>query len=294
MVATLVITPALQLESDMATKRFRTELVFSGPFLPINPTLACIIQFMSMVAQFEFHEIIQPRTFSSTRYPQVDITINPSSEAHFLLRGIYNAAVDMVSFSRFNNVVVKLFWDNSPVGQISILANTGMGFLSPTLNDAGSVMDDGGGLSLEDVSNKTTQAFVERLNTPPVGNVTGIAAIENTSMVDSVKALDKTSGSPSTSPGRLPPKAPLTPELAINFDRIVGSTQLDRNDVFLTFYAAILHVAKFSVGRRMQHFDIGSPATDLDVHMYEIGTGCSVTLLALLMPTYTVNMMKQC
>lgn len=288
MAARLMRSPALQLGSDLTSGRLTTELLFDGPFLPINATLANILRFMSIVARSDFEETLQPHIYDSSRYPQVLVTSHSSTEARFLLCGIYFAAVDMVKFSRFNNVVINIFWDKNAVGQISLKV---MDSLDPTLNDTGSVMDDGGELSPEDLGNRTTQAFLERLKTPLAGNGTGVTTIKGASVVNAVKESDTAPGNWSTSPARVS-NSPLSSPLAILFAQVVGAHALKRNDVYLAFYVAMLHVAKFPVGSKLQHFSIPSPVVNLGVNMYPTGAGCSVNLLSMLMRTLIVNMMR--
>lgn len=273
--ATLMRLPALQPGSDLTSGRLTTELLFDGPFLPINATLANILQFMGIVARTSFEETVRPRVYYSSRYPQVIITSHSSTKARFLLCGIYSAAVDMVKFSRFHNVVIKIFWDNDAVGQISLKV---LDSLDPALNDTGSVMDDGGELNPEDLGNRTTQTSLERLETPLAGNGTGDTIMKDASVVNAVKEWDMSLGNWSASPVRMP-SSPLSSSVAIRFAEIVGAHALRRNDVFLVFYVAMLHVAKYPLRSRLQHFTVPSPVVDLGVSMYPSGAGCSVNLL---------------
>lgn len=273
--ATLMRSPALQPGSDLTSGRLTTELLFDGPFLPINATLANILQFMGIVARTSFEETVRPRVYYSSRYPQVVITSHSSTKARYLLCGIYFAAVDMVKFSRFHNVVIKIFWDNDAVGQISLKV---LDSLDPALNDTGSVMDDGAELNPEDLGNRTTQTFLERLETPLAGNGTGDTIMKDASVVNAVEEWDMPLGNWSTSPVRIS-SSPLSSSVAIRFAAIVGAHALRRNDVFLVFYVAMLHVAKYPLRSRLQHFTVPSPVVDLGVSMYPSGAGCSVNLL---------------
>lgn len=288
MATTLMISPALQLGSDLTSSRLRTELVFDGPFLPINATLTNILQFMSIVARSDFEETLRPRMYYSSRYPQVLITSHSSTKARFLLCGIYYAAVDMIKFTRLNNVVINIFWDNNAVGQISLRV---IDLLDPALNDTGSVMDDGGELSPEDLSNRTAQAFLERPRTPLAWNGTDNATIKGALVVNAVEEGDMALRNWSTSPARIS-DSPLSSRFAIRFTRIVGAHVLRRNNVYLAFYLAMLHVAKFPARSKLQHFTIPSSRANLVVNMYPTGAGCSVNFLPLLMRNLVVNMMK--
>lgn len=291
MATTLMISPALQLGSgDLTSGRLRTELHFDGPFLPINATFANILQFMGIVAQGDFEDLVLPRVYYSSRYPQVIITNHSSTKARFLLDGIYCAAVDMVKFSRFNNVVIKIFWNNDAVGKISLRV---LDSLDPTAKNTDIVMDDGEALSPEDVGKGTAQTLSERLGTPLAGNGTGNITIKRASVVNAVKEWATALGNWSTPSARIS-NSPFSVPLAIRFAEIIGAHALRRNDVYLVFYVAMLHVAKFPVRDKLQHFTIPSPVVDLGISMYPTTAECSVNLLPLLMRALIVNTMKHC
>lgn len=271
-----VSSPALPLASDLPDRRFRVDLGFDAPFLPVNATLVNIMHFMSIVARTDTDEDIQPRTYSAPMYRQVQITTCARTEARFLLWGIYLAAIDMVKFSRFHNAMVKLYWENSLVGQINLMVKPSLSSPSASGNDTRSLIDDGGQLGGAGIGDKATKAFGERLNTT-VQNITGSNTVETISAVNAAKMRNAAFSIPSQSPILVPPNALLSPRLTIDFDRVAGATKLSRNDVFLTFYHAMLHVAKFPVENDMRPFYSKSPFADLRVHMYETGIGCLVT-----------------
>ncbi|KAL9071984.1 MAG: hypothetical protein Q9161_003916 [Pseudevernia consocians] len=274
--STSLASPALG--SGLPDSRFRVELTFHTPFLPVNPTFMNIVHFMKVVAQVEFEEQLQPRTYSAPTYRQVQITTYTWTEARFLLWGMYLAVTDMVKFYRFHNVMVKLYWDNIPVGQINLMVKPDLNLPGTTRNGTHYVIDDGQQLSLAGSSNKTKELFVKRLNTPAVQRVTGNDTVE------AVKTGNTAFGIPTVSPVSSLPSALLSLRVTVDFYRVVGAKKLSRNDVFLTFFTAMLHLAKFPVENDMQFFNSKIPTIDLRVQMYETGLGCLVIPLASFVP----------
>ena len=274
--SSLALPPAPELQSDLPNRRFKIILHFDSPFLPVNPTLVSIIYFMSVVARSGFEEQLPPQKYSSPMYPQIEITCHTPIEARFLLWGIYLAAADMVKYTRFNNVIINLSWDDKLVGQISLLVNTSITSPGTILIDSEGTKDDDGKLDRHGISNETTQAFVNRLRVKDT--TTSAPARGNMSLANSVKMLDLASSIMSSSTSPIPPNAPLASSFAIEFDWVAGAVRIRRNDVFLSFYAAMLHVAKFPVRERLQYFNTQCPTVDLRVHMYEAGNGCLVIL----------------
>lgn len=278
--STSVLSSAPQWESDLPDSRFRVDLMFDAPFLPVNPTLVNIMHFMSIVSRGELDEQVQPRTYSDFMYRQVQVTTYEWTEARFLLWGIYLAARDMIRFTRFHNSVVKLYWDNSLVGQITLTVKTGLSLLNSTRNGTRSIMDYGGEPSLVGSGYRTTEAVVERLTALPVQNMSDVDTVGKNPAFSS-KMENTALSIPFTSPTIVAPNALLLPRLSIDFDRVIGSVHLGRNDVFFTFYTALLHVAKFPAENQMQAFNSKPPMMTLQVHMYESGIGCLVNSSAL-------------
>ena len=156
----------------------------------------------------------------------------------------------MVRFARFYDAELELYWEGNVVGRMKIAS----------VNRASS----------SSVGGVMTQDLV-----PAQSNLT--------------TGEEKATGSKSVVAGNLSGShlAPLAlnapaglanlPETTIEFVDIMGSKAVKRNDVFLTFYAAFLHVAQFPVGSKMQDFESDSPDKVLSLHMQEIGSGCSVS-----------------
>lgn len=278
-VSTSVLSPALRLGSNLPDSRFKVDLRFDVPLVPVNPTFIAILQFMSVVAREEFNEQVHPAIYGTHQHPQVQIATHTWTEARFLLWGIYLAAKDMVNFRRFNNVVVKLFWDNKTAGQIILTVETNLRLPGTDWNGSQSVIGDDGQRGLARIDNGTIQAYVESLNTSLVQNITDSDEVDHTSIVNHVKTGDTALKPLSTSSTLLLPTAVLPPGLTIDFIRVPGATKLTRNGVFLAFYAAILHVAKYPAANDMRAFDSNTPDSDLSVKMFETGFGCLVSLL---------------
>ena len=290
---TLVVTPAFLLQDEIPDSRFEIQLLFDPPLLPINPTLAIITQFMSLVARSDFEQVLEPSSYRSRKYPEVTLMSHRSTETRFLLWGIYLAAIDMVKYIRFNDVVVNLLWDERLMGQISILVNMDKSLPCTSLNDTSTFLDDGDGFSLGMISNRTREVSVERLNIPPPENGTRIAATTSNASADSlVDTWNTVCSNPSSLPTDQFSNASLLSTLAVDFQSVPGALRLKRNAVFLTFYAAMVHVAKFPAGDQLLHFNSKAPGVELRVHMYRVGTGCSVRLSTLLTPAVNVKQMR--
>ena len=243
-----------------------------------------IVDFMGAVAQEEFKEQLEPRTYSAPKYQQVQITTHDWTEARFLLWGIYLAVTDMVKFYRFHNVMVKLYWENTAVGQIDIMVEPDLTLPGTTRNGTHYVIDGSQDLRLAGSSNNTNEAFVKRLNIPPVQTITGNDTADDVSIVNSVKTGNTAFGIPTLSPVPSISNALLPPRLTVDFYTVFGAKKLSRNDVFLTFYTAMLHLAQFPVEDGMRFFNSKIPTIDLRVQMYESGLGCLVLPLTSFVP----------
>lgn len=269
-----VPSPPAQLESDLPDSRFRKELIFAVPFLPINPTFINILNFMGTVAATDFHEQIGPDTYTAPMYPQVQISTDRWTEARFLLWGIYLTAIDMVNFSRFHDVFIKLYWENRLVGQMSLMAKPSLKLPSTTANDTQGVINDNGEPSPANLSEDIMPSSVERLKLPLVQNTT------STDLVSTISSNNKRLSTLSillNPPNESIPNAPPLPNtLSISFVRVAGAKQSTRNNVFLTFYTAILHLAKLPAEKNMRSFNSKLPTADLRVQMSDFGFGCSV------------------
>ena len=282
--STLIVTPALQQDVELPDSRFKVQVLYDSALLPVNPTLAVITHFMSIVAPSDFEQVHEPCTYRSRRYPTVIIRSHHSTETRFLLWGIYLAAIDMIKYIRFNDVVVNLLWNKQLVGQISMLVKMGESSPNASRNDTSSLLDDGKILNLGMIKNRSREVSAERLNILSLESGTRKAATSNASADSLVDRWNTVCNDPfSLRPGHSS-NASLLATLNVDFQSVAGATPLKRNAVFLSFYAAMLHVAKFPAADQLQHFTTKAPDVELRVHMFHIGAGCSVRL-----PTLTVN-----
>lgn len=249
--STLVLSPANQLQSDLQASRFSAKLHYDSPLVPSDPTLANVIYFLGIVARSDFNQQLEANTYTSPFYPQIEITSHGSTEARYLLWGVYLAATDMVKYTRFNDVVANLFWDNRIVGQISLTATPALDLPSTSLNG--------------------TRSYAGESNT----------SSDLTDISSSPKAVSILNSSSDTAPALstgVPLYALQSSRFAIDFDFVPGADRLRRTEVFLAFSAAIIHVAKFSTNDRLHYFSTRASDTNLYVHMSETGTGCLVKL----------------
>ena len=260
-------SPALDLESDVSNGRFKVNLTFESPILQINPTFLTVMFFMNVLARTDYNEDFPPGTYKAPLYRQVQLTTMASTKTRYLLWGIYIAITEMVEIARFNNVLIKLIYENGLVGEIYLTANEDLTLPSATGGTTQNRTDDDGELTLIGVGNEATQVLSKGKDIPPVRN-----------MNDSDSINSKTSfNGPSSASIQLPPYAPLSSTLSIRFTPLDRSTKLKRNNVFLTFYAALLHVAQFSVTDDMSTFNADSSKADVRVFMWDdTGTGCKV------------------
>lgn len=263
--ATVASTFIPSLAEFLPPTQFDAKLFFGPALLPVDPTLANIIDTMGNVARRGFKEQVQPRTYSSPPYPQVQVMIHAPTEARFLVWGFYNAVTEMIKFTRFNGVMVELYWDSNLVGKISLGLRTDSDLSGAAiLNSSRDATDKGGPLSLASKSNGTAPEVVRRRNDPPIQNVEVANSADNISMINSLKE------------SITPTNASLSSKFTIDFDPVPGAAKLKRNDVFLSFFAAMLRVAKYPAEDTLAYFTCEPPNVDLRVRMYEAGNGCLV------------------
>ena len=145
----------------------------------------------------------------------------------------------MVKVVRFYDLQIELLWDGILVGRVRIAVKR-------TMNLAGGA----------------TQDLVVRSNATGIDNVTaGSKAVD-----DSELLAFNNSTALSYPPG-----------FSIEFSNIPGVLSVDRNQLFLTFYIALLHVAEFPTGGRWKIFESVSPNKALTLIMQDTGSGCSVS-----------------
>ena len=69
----------------------------------------------------------------------------------------------------------------------------------------------------------------------------------------------------------------IRPGFHVTYDGLADAGRVNRNDVFLTFYNAIGHVAQFPAHDQMGSFDCQSPNGRLNLTMQDIMMGCTVS-----------------
>ncbi|KAL9065781.1 MAG: hypothetical protein Q9161_008006 [Pseudevernia consocians] len=208
-------------------------MTIGAPLLPINSALVNILYFMSLLAGQDFVNQVQPRSFSTPNYRDIQITSYAWTEARFLLWGICYAAYNMIKLARFNDVMLQLYWEDRLVGKVKVARKRALSLVG----GAGNLTQD---LEEELAQPNSTGSDEDTTQPKPVvGNVTDSGLVPPTfSHINASTTLS------------------LPSSFAVSFESIAGAGPVDRNDVFLTFYAALLHVAQFPAQMRMREFDI--------------------------------------
>lgn len=67
----------------------------------------------------------------------------------------------------------------------------------------------------------------------------------------------------------------IRPGFHVTYDSLADAGQVNRNDVFLTFYNAIGHVAQFPAGDQLGSFNCFSPSGRLHLTMQDVMIGCT-------------------
>ena len=201
---------------------------------------------MTLLATQDSTKELQPRSYSTPNYRDVQIASYGRTEARFLLWGAYFAMDYMVKFVRFHNVALELYFDEKLDGKMKIAARRPLS------------LADGGARDLVAGSNLT--------GSPEEGT-----AGSEPGLVGDLSDSD-------LAPLALNASAALAfpPGFSIALEDVAGARRLDRNKLFLTFYSAFLHVAEFPVRSQMRAFESESPKGDLHLHMQELELGCQV------------------
>lgn len=147
----------------------------------------------------------------------------------------------MVEVVRFNDLKMELLWEGSFVGRMKIAAKRSMG-----------------------LAGGATQDLVSRSNETGSDNVT----VGSEAVGDSALFASNNSATLSYPPG-----------FSVAFYSIPEGISLNRNEIFLTFYTALLHVAEFPAGSQWNIFESVSPNKVLTLIMQDSGSGCSHDIL---------------
>ena len=155
-----------------------------------------------------------------------------------MLAGVLYGINYMIKFIRFHEVRISLYWEQKLVGRIKIAAKQ-------SLSLAGDL--------------------VAPLNSTGESTGSKVAVANVTASDSALLAFNSFDARP----------FPLG--FTVEFSRIVGATRVNRNDLFLTFYTALLHAAEFPIRAKMDSFSSKSPNKILTLHMQETGVGCTVS-----------------
>lgn len=161
----------------------------------------------------------------------------------------------MVKFARFNDVSLDLYWEDNLVGKLKIAVRGALDLAS------------GAGNLTRDLGN-----FLPRPNLTGSDDDTMRPKSAVGTVTDSDLAPPLTSA-----PFNALDTLSLPPSFAVSFESIAGAGKVDRNDLFLTFYNAFLHIAPFPVQSEMRSFHCESPSGNLHLHVQDVGIGCQVS-----------------
>ncbi|CAF9934544.1 hypothetical protein IMSHALPRED_009755 [Imshaugia aleurites] len=251
--------------SDLPDRRFTVTMATRSSLLPVNSALINILYFMSIVAGQHFTHQLAPRRYSTPRYRDVSITSFAYTEARFLLWGVFSAVADMVKNVRFHDVMLSLYWDDELVGKIQIAVTRP--------------------LSLVGGAGNVTQDLANQLAQPKSGTSSG-----NTTLIEPVFGNKTDSDLESFNSSAFNDYN--AQRATVIFESIAGGGVVNRNDVFLTFYTALIHVAHFSIEDQMQTFQSDPPSRKACLHMQDMRTVCQygdVIFALLYVPKYMME-----
>lgn len=177
----------------------------------------------------------------------------------------------MVEDNRFLDTMIVLYWENLPVGYIEIAITSVLRLPGSEAINQGSLLNDGGQWNLTRNHQNVTEALPDgALDLPPQTNVTSNTTNQDPS--GELIRLWSEITSNSSAPLAFPEETSLTvPRLTVTFDEITRASKLDRNDVFLTTFAGLLHAAQFPPDQDIESFTSLSPTDKIFLHMYSTG-----------------------
>lgn len=156
----------------------------------------------------------------------------------------------MITYARFHEALVELYWEDNVVGRLKIGPGT------PRSISEG---------------NEATQDLVPSAQSNNTMATTG---------GESVNAEGGVSGSDSVVPlaavNVSAAAISVRPPYSINYESIPDATRVNRNDLFELFYVALIHVAQYNVGSLMREFQSTSPNKKVMLSMKENELGCQV------------------
>ena len=235
------LTPPLLATDFPGHEHFKINFQLGTIFLPPESVLLNVLQFMSIVARQTFDQKLAPRTYSTPGYRNVQITSFAWTEPRFLLWGIFYVIDFMIDSARFHEVLVELYWENNVVGRLKIAAGA-----PRSISEVGEATQD---LATTGDESVKAEGGVSDHNT-----VVPLATLNASAAAISVR-----------------------PPYSIYYEGIPDATKVNRNDLFELFYAAIDHVAQYSVGSLMREFQTTSPNGQVMLRMKELELGCQVS-----------------
>lgn len=183
---------------------------------------------------------------------------------------MYLAITDMVKHVRFHNTMIELYWEDKLVGRMRIAAKNVLSVAGNDRDDNMKSLDDG----------ELSQTMSNKSGTPisPQGNlglpIQTVQKGKNTEGNSAANGLATLWNATDPSSSALPTLFTVDPSLTamlsrVEFTPVSGASIIDRNSVFLTFFAGMLHVAQFRPDDDMSFFQIASPIDGVSLKMYK-------------------------
>lgn len=167
---------------------------------------------------------------------------------------MYEAIDYMVRFARFHDATLELWFEGNVVGRMRIASAKRGSSSAGEMMTQDHVLPQSSNLTDGEEGTTTTESK-------------SAALLENATLSDLPPALASNASA----------ALPNSPDFTIEFVDVVGAQAISRNNIFLTFYAAFLHVGQFPAERQMVDFESKSPNKVISLHIQELGPGCSVS-----------------
>ena len=239
-------------------------------FLPVEPALLNILHFMGVVSGPNPYEKLSPRTYSAPGYRQIQITSYTWTQARYLLWGIYKTVLEMIQTLRFHDSLINLYFRDRFVGRMKIESKIVLALPGPEDEDT----------EVKTPFNRTVNLEVATQFRAPIStNETAVVDLlpDSPDLWNSTETTQITTSSPPTN------TSVNARDFFIDFEDVAGAQRLRRNDVFVTFYTAILHLAQLLPGSHLSMFETRSPFSGVYVRMYGTGSEC---LVSFFIPSY--------
>lgn len=232
----LLTSKNVTLRSDLPDS-FHVIPSIGAEFLPVNPTLVSILQFMAELSYRDHNESVAADTWSVPDASDVTIVTEEAIQAKYLLWGVFAGIEYMIKYKRFHEVFLTLRWESEKVGEIWLVLS------KPVLNLA---------------FNTSAQSLTRRLDTlRGEHNTTAVEAmLTDLHVVNETKALGT--------------------EDSVGISNLPGGGPLTRFDVFLVCYAALIHLSLAKPESQMGDFIAESPLSTVFIYMFKWGPGLTV------------------